>query len=378
MGLLGGIRSRVRRRHGLLAVAGALVSGGILLSFGLLPAGVLPDPRSPRGAADRRVPLAVLGDSDSQAYHDSLAYPAGSGLRGGAFHAQTFQWTELLARLRGEELDLGDWGEYGGRLSVVRVLEALGFERRAPRKRDHEYNFAFAGAHCRDLNRGPLRQMPRLLSVMRHEPERWRRGVVVLRIGIVELGGSEVLERMARHPQAPELVALVDRCLGEIAQAVATLRREHAETALILVGILDNADHPPKLDLWRDPQQLANIRAVLDRFDEGLRSICARDPRATFFDDRAWFRARWGGRGPDGSPAYDEVKVGDHLVVAHRSGDDPGSSVLQDGHAGLVWNLLWTQSLSEHLTRVSPISPIADREVRAFLRDLLERDRVPR
>lgn len=59
-----------------------------------------------------RIALAVLGDSSSHSYQDSLSFPPGSADRGGAFHAHTFQWTEVLARLRGNELNPGPG--YGG------------------------------------------------------------------------------------------------------------------------------------------------------------------------------------------------------------------------------------------------------------------------
>lgn len=39
------------------------------------------------------VALAVLGDSDSHSYQDSLSFPPGSADRGGAYRARTFQWT---------------------------------------------------------------------------------------------------------------------------------------------------------------------------------------------------------------------------------------------------------------------------------------------
>src|SRR5690606_24486956 len=94
------------------------------------------------------VPLAVLGDSDSHAYHDTLHFPPGWPARGGPSRAITFQWTEVLARRRPEAIDLGPWGRWGMRRSWARVLGRLGRTVRAPRKEDHRHNFAVSGARC--------------------------------------------------------------------------------------------------------------------------------------------------------------------------------------------------------------------------------------
>jgi len=47
----------------------------------------------------------------------------------------------------------------------------------------------------------------------------------------------------------------------------------------------------------------------------------------------------------------------------------PRHAVLADGHAGLVWNAVWAQSLVELLRSEfgAPVRPITDAEVRAFV-----------
>lgn len=360
----------MNRRRSLVALA-ILAAVTMLAGFlDLLPDGVRADPWPAPIPGDTRVPFAVLGDSDSQGFQDSLWYPPGTEQRGGAYHAITLQWTEVLARLRPQHFDLGEVGVFGGRRRVVQVMELLGFERRAPRKGDHRNNFAFGGAHCHDLFEGTFRQVPRLLALMRQDPERWRRGVVTVRIGIVDLGGVTVLDDMARTPEAPALNERIERCVGYVAQAVRAIRAEHPETLIVLFGILDNADHPPQLHNWRDPKQLANIRATLDRYDDGLRRLVAEEKRVLFFDDRQWFRKRWGGRGQGGAPAYRAVTLDERIVVEHGQSDEPTSSVLADGHAGLVWNTLLAQSLSELLAEHIALPPLTDGEVLDLLREL--------
>jgi hypothetical protein len=352
----------------LVSCAIATVLAIALGMLDLLPAGVLPDPWRPCPAEDTRFPLAVLGDSDSQGYQDTVWYPPGTLLRGGDHHAITLQWTEILARLRADQVDPGDVRVIGGRRRVVRIMELLGFERRAPRKGDHAFNFAFGGAHCRDLNEGTCCQVPRLLDVMGREPERWRRGAVIIRIGIVDLGGASILEWMARTPDDPALLARIDGCVEHVARAVRDIRAAHPETAIVLVGILDNVDHPPQLEHWRDADQLARINRCLDRYDRALEVLADSEPRIAFFDDRAWFRAQWGGRDAAGQPAYKTVRVGDSIEVSHSSGDEPTSSVLADGHAGVVWNALWAQSISETLRPYVALNSLETEEIAEFLR----------
>ena len=56
-----------------------------------------------------RVPIAVLGDSDSHSFHDRKYFPHGSDHRGGKYRPITFNWPEVLMRLRGDQIDLGEW-----------------------------------------------------------------------------------------------------------------------------------------------------------------------------------------------------------------------------------------------------------------------------
>jgi hypothetical protein len=339
-----------------------------------LPAGLMPDRASARATDDRRVPVAVLGDSDSHGYRDTRWMPP--PMRGGRFRDLTLQWTEVLAALRGSELDLGDFGTWGGRQRVVRFVEALGGARRLPRKIDHEHNFAFSGAHCAELMHGAFRQAPRLRDLMDRDAERWRRGVVVIRIGIIDLGGDVLLAAMAKDPHDPAIVAATAACSAHVAAAVAHLREHHRDTRIVLVGILDNVDFPGLFAQFRAAGERANIRTCLDRYDDALRALTAADPRITFFDDRQWFRDRFGARDANGAPAYREVRIGDALTVTHRAGDDPSCSVLADNHAGLAWNVLWAQSLTTVLAGLGlPITPIADAEVERFVAELLARHR---
>ena len=296
--------------------------------------------------SDARIPMAVLGDSDSHGYRDSTGFPLNSELRGGAFRQGTLQWTEVLADLRPSHVDLGARGRWGSRRWQAPLQRLLGLPYRLPRKEDHRYNFAWAGAQCQDLTTGEYRQAERLLHEMDRAPARWRAGVVVVRIGINTIGMADSLAALARDAAAPEVVAKIDQCATHVRTAVEQIARRHPATRWILVGILDNADWPPYFGRWQSGDEIRHIERGLDRYDRALQQLAAADPgRRVFVDDRAWFVSRWGARGPDGRPAYHPVVLADGTQVQHAQGNHPRHSVLQDGHAGLVWNALWAQSL---------------------------------
>ena len=355
----------VRRASAFLAVAFSAAAGFLIMS-----SDGMNDAESPRGALPEPVPLAALGDSDTHSYQDRVSFPPGSPKRGGAFRASTFQWIEVLARLRGREVDPGPWGVWGTRGRIATLQEWFGLKGRAPRKEDYRNNFAISGAGCNTLMEGMSREAPRLLTLMDRDPIAWRRGVVVLRMGVNSFGLFESLELLAHDAQAPSVLSEIDTCIGHIRATVALIHSRHPATRFVLVGILDNSHWPEYFDHWQTPRALSNIDAGLDRFDQALKAMAASDPhRLAFFDDRAWFAERWGGRDERGKPAYKSLKLTSGLEVTNTSGDDPSNAVVADGHAGTVWNVLWAQSLVRLLNKDfdARIAPISDAEVAGFI-----------
>jgi len=319
-------------------------------------------------ASDSSVALAVLGDSDSHAYHDSVFFPPGSVKRGGEYRPTTWQWTELLHRLRGRQLDQGKWGFHGTRGVVARANRWLGREGRSPPKQDYHYNFALSGAGCGDLLEGYSQQARALLSLMDQEPARWRNGVVLIRIGVNSFGDARDLEQLAHDPRAPTVQEKIAACVQAIRGSVALLRGHHPSVRIVLVGIFNNANWPNYLDRWHDPVQLANIDKGLDVFDHALAGMARADPRIAFFDDRAWFAARWGSRDRQGRPAYRDLMLG-KLRVRNAAGDGPDHTVLADGHAGSAWNAEWARALVDLMNArfQLAITPISRAEVIASL-----------
>lgn len=337
--------------------------------------------RSESGGADApaaTIPLAVLGDSNSHSYQDQVSFPADSTERGGERRPHTFQWTEVLVRLRGHELDLGPWVSWGRPGWVARARELVGLPgARAPKKQDYLYNFANSGAACKNLVKGRFRQAPRLVALMDEEPERWKRGVVVIRIGLNNWAG--LLDLQARDPLAAELRQVVDYCAGEIGDAVALIHASHPFTRVLLLGIGNEADDPDYFDRWHSGAETANIATALEGFNGAIRQLAIGQPRVAFFDDAAWFRSRWGSRGADGKPAYRTVAIGSSLRVTNTAGDDPRNTLVHDHHPGLALNALLAQALVVRLREAFdlPLTPIGDEEVARFVERLAVAPRVP-
>jgi GDSL-like Lipase/Acylhydrolase family len=355
-----------------------LASGVAVLSLGavmVLVMVLVMRSRDARGAAgaDGRVRVAVIGDSDSHAFQDTFTFGAGGTARGGALRASTLQWTEVLDRLRGTQVDLGRWGTFGHSGRIVRIASWVGLGLRTPRKMDFAFNTAFSGARCGSLA-GHWGQVAQVARLLRASPAAWDRGAVVIRIGINDLGRREVLEAVVADGLGEAQRALIGDCTDAIIAGARALRAAHPRVGILLVGIADNANWPPNFERFRSPEAMQRLAALHDAFDDALRGFAAGAPQVAFLDDRAFFREHWGGRAADGTPAYRAVEIAGRRVSMSQ-GDAPEHAVLQDGHAGTIVNALFAQRLTELLaTRLAaPVPPITDAELDTALRALLPR-----
>lgn len=320
------------------------------------------------------IPMAVLGDSNSHSYQDRVSFPPGGSERGGAQRAHTFQWTEVLARLRGKEIDLGPWVRWGRPWPVAWARELVGLQpSRSPIKEDYLYNFANSGAGCRHLmgeHRGqPYRQAPRLVALMDQQPEQWRRGVVVINIGPNDWNPA-LDDLQARDPSAPQLRSVIDYCAQQISNAIALIHASHPSTRILISGWGNDVDDPENFDKYRDAASTANMRKGFASANATFRKIAEADPRRiAYVDYDAWFAHRWGQRGPNGEPDYKAVQVGPDLRVTNSVGDTPDNAYLNDRHAGTAINALWAQNIVKWLRDDfgMPLTPIRDEEVARFV-----------
>jgi hypothetical protein len=325
----------------------------------------------PRLSGEGKVLIGVLGDSDSAAYQDHLSFPASGEQPGGAFHAITLQWPEVMARVRPAQVDLGEWAVWGVPrwASVAKVRDALPLPWRGPRRETHQNNLAWASG-CEALTTGPWRQAQRLVDVMDEQPKRWESGLVVIRSGVNSFGKDSDLDALAADPDDPAVTSRMAECVEQYRAAVGLIHERHPATRIVLVGIFNNADWVPYLTKWTSGKEQANLNRGLDHFDNALRSMAQADARLAFFDDRAWFARHWGRRDPEtGRPDYRPVRIGEVVSVSNTAGDHPENATLANLHAGLAWNLLWSQALVQLVrTQFSiRIDAIEAGEVASFL-----------
>ncbi|WP_170218483.1 SGNH/GDSL hydrolase family protein, partial [Marilutibacter aestuarii] len=318
--------------------------------------------------ASPRFALAVVGDSDSHSYQDRISFPEGDPARGGAYRAVSFNWYEILARLRADQLDLGEWGVRGTRGRIARALRAVGIPARAPRKQDYDYNFAISGAGCEDLVEG-YREVPSLLAMMDADPAPWRHGAVVFRIGVNSFGTQRALEALGADPGDARVNGAIDACVAALGESVARIHARHPDTRVVLVGIFDNTHWAMHFDHAWSPEALANVARGLDRFDDALRAMAASDDRVAFFDDRAWFRAHFGDRDARGQGAYRTLEFVDGTRVENKMGDAPTHTTLADGHAGTLVSGRWAASLLDFIGQQWGLDfrPLGDRELLALV-----------
>jgi hypothetical protein len=328
---------------------------------------------------NEKIPLAILGDSDSHSYQDTIIIN-GSHLRGGRYRSTTFQWIEILARLRPRQIDPGPWGVWGKKPKIVQfVLSKIGMDGRWPKKLDYRYNFAISGNGSACLTEKASSQVDKLLYVMKREPQKWRNGVVVIRIGINDFGQTAHLIEFAEQGFSSDARNLVLKCVHYVEKAVYEIRKNFPEIRIVLVGIFDNTNWAPNLTKWQSPGDLTIIHEALDLYDNELRAIVKKDKNMAFFDDREWFRKHWGERDDKGIPAYKTVRLGETYRVTNTQGDNPSNAVIYDGHAGTIWNGLWAAALVDLVNHEfgMNIPPISDKEILGLLtHDSIREDSV--
>lgn len=314
------------------------------------------------------VRLAVLGDSDSHAFHDRIGLHSGTDkARGGLEHANTWQWTEMLSKLRGAAIDQGAFGEVGHARFITYLERHLLRMTARHHKEDFRYNFAVSGAACSALMKAQSGQVPALLAEMKKDRQGWTQqpAVVLIRIGINSLGTANDLEAFARAGASAENRSRANDCADHVAHAVEAIRSDFPAMPILLVGILNNVDWPPLHARWQDARSQANIDAVLNVYDQRLKDIAKQHEGVRFFDDRAFFSRHFGGRDRDGRPAYKHLSLGGSRAVSVTQGDEPHHAVLKDGHAGTVWNGLWAASIVTELNQMFglKIQPISEAEI---------------
>lgn len=296
------------------------------------------------------IKFGVLGDSDSHSFHDAIIL-SDPTLRGGQYRDVTFQWTEIIARLRPQQIDMGEWGKWGMPGRIAKALGMIGLEDRAPRKQDYRYNLAVSGAKCENLTTGLSRQTQRLVYLMDQDAPSWTNGIITIRIGINNLGMSGASSRFARDGFTPEAQREVEDCATHVRDSIKLIRAGHPTTRIVLIGIFNNANAVDSINQWQQPWQLRNIAAVLDAYDARLNQLATVDPNILFWDERAWFARQFGSRDETGKPNYRGTQRVGSMTLHYTQGNAPSNAVVADGHIGTLWNGLWARDLLDTLNR---------------------------
>jgi hypothetical protein len=208
--------------------------------------------------------------------------------------------------------------------------------------------------------------------MMDRDPELWKRGVVVIRIGVNDW--SRTLDLQAHSPDAPEVRAVTDFCAGEIRKSLERIHASHPQTRVLVVGLAVDTADPEIQEGWHTAQEINNLQIAVDKFNAAVRKVAESAPGGAFFDDAAWSARHWGARAADEVHPEVSIEIGKAFKVTNTGGDDPHNGLLADDHAGLAWNALWAQSFVELLrnTYHLPLTPISDQEVAAFVLPLVE------
>ncbi len=303
--------------------------------------------------------IAVLGDSDSHSYRDKYDNKA----RGGNYHSVTFNWPALWDRFRSDEINLGAYGVWGSEARIAKVKYWLGLSGRTPKKLDFEYNYAYSGARCRSLLKTWPYQARSFMEQLKKHPKQWDNGLVIIRIGVNDLGQEEEMDRWAQTGLDKFARDAVAECVGHIVQATNQILEVHASVRVALIGICRDYNITTTFENWPHQQQVINIEEVLNHFDESLMNYAKGSDRVDYLNDYQWLVDRFGSRLTN--TLRFKTTLANKLTITNDKGDHPSHLVLKDNHAGTVYNGLWLNNMISQLDQIYKLNltPLTEEEI---------------
>jgi hypothetical protein len=200
-----------------------------------------------------------------------------------------------------------------------------------------------------------------LIERIGREPERWNHGLVVIRMGMVDLALPPALDIWGRTGLDAYARMTVDRCVDAI-RSVAQGVRSFGTTKIALVGVGRNYNRPKSEQRWPEDSQVQRMAEVLDYYDAQLQRMADNDKHTVFLDDIAWYRERLGDRR---SGNIRSTFVFGTKVIRRATGDDPENLMAADWHYGTVYSGLWLNHLISRLNQHFglALTPIRDDEL---------------
>ena len=128
---------------------------------------------------------------------------------------------------------------------------------------------------CDDLIQGQM--VHQLLALMDQAPERWRKGVVVIRIGVNDVSTNRLdhvgpqWTRTGPDGQGRQLCQPLQA--GSVDDSGAA-----PATRIVLVGLFDNSHWAPLTSQWQDAESMRQIAMGLKAFNGPLRQLAASHP----------------------------------------------------------------------------------------------------
>lgn len=307
-----------------------------------------------------RISVAVLGDSDSHIYRDSI----NNVRRGGAYHDLTFQWTEIWDRLRQDEVNQGPLGVWGTRYSMARIRSLFGLEARVWKKYDYRFNYAKSGAGYASLYESYPFQAQSFLSLLKKQTETGNSMLVFIRIGINDFGQLYHLQKWAKTELIEERPpTVVDSCLKEIRRVVSDIFKVSDKCLIALVGTSHDYNTIPEPHPSFSHIERKRALSVLNHFESALHSIAENSDRIAYIDGFTHFNRRWGNRFKNTLTV--EAEFTGSQPILNLVGDEPFNRTLADGHASTINNGLWLQYAIEKLNEQLGLglTPILDDEI---------------
>lgn len=294
---------------------------------------------------ENRIPVAVLGDSDSHSFADRF-----DNVRGGEFGEVSYNWTQLWNLLYPEEVEQGTMGVWGTHYAIARVMYRLGLRAKAPRKFDFQHNYAYSGQGCDSLLHNWPYQARWLQQTLRRDQDYWHNGLVIIRIGINDFAQYRHYGQWRETGLDNDSRSIVKACIDAIIETTEILLGSHEGVTVAISGVVRNYNaHPPTGNEFSQPDldDYRLVEEVLNYFDSELQQYSHSRPRVAFFDDKYWLASLFGDKAAGQHREF--AMIDDRFRVNYGSGDHPENIVLADLHGGTIYNGLWLRNMLQQI-----------------------------